>query len=488
MRIKSAVRAVLFFSLCNMPAALAVDGMVQAQTQTTPAATTNGDVIFANPIKLSISENAPGSDRPKYSGSFPMSRAVQVGLQNNLEYGQSEIDTKITHFNTRSALGKFGPNFSVNTFYSESSLNQMLFFPNTSEIATSPMQPIGKGSSFSLIFAGIQPLFTGGALRGNYKAVKSQEKQSLAKYRQSKIDTARTIKQMYLQTAWNEARLRVDSDYVKFRTLSTANMKQRMQEGRSPRADYLREESELAQAKAQVNQDYRDYNVSLINLKASMGINLSSLLDIAETLEFIDTPGDLDNFLNLAGSNRPEIAQARSRVDEMQAKRLMVRSRYAPHVYLYGLGSNITGRTPSADGSSPNPNQNGYWGGFVSVMAHQTIYDAGQREADLHAASQAVKQSNLALQQTQLKIAQDVSIAWVDLDLSKRNIDLAQAQVSSAEEDYRLLHSRYDIGKSTALEQFDAAVKLFRARLALTQAIYNYRLAQTQIVWASGSI
>ncbi len=297
MRSNLRVTTILFVFLCNMPAALAVDDIVQSQNQTAPVSTSNEDVLFANPIKLSVSRSAPASDRPQYSGSFPMSRAVQVGLQNSLEYGQSEIDTKISRFNTRSALGKFGPNFSVNTFYSESSVNQMLFFPNTSEIASSPMQPIGKGSSFSLIFAGIQPLFTGGALRGNYRAVKAQEKQSLAKYMQSKIDTARTIKQMYLQAAWNEARLRVDSDYVKFRTLSTSNMKQRMTEGRAPRAYYLREESELAQAKVQVNQDYRDYNVSLINLKASMGINLASLVDICDSLEFVDTQGDLDKFL-----------------------------------------------------------------------------------------------------------------------------------------------------------------------------------------------
>jgi len=488
MRISLTAATICFVYFCNAPAAISVDGMVQSQNQTAPVSTTNEDVLFANPIKLSVSQNAPASDRPQYSGSFPMNRAVEVGLKHSLEYAQSEIDTKISRFNTRSALGKFGPSVSANTFYSESSVNQMLFFPNDPTLGASTMQPIGKGSSFSLIFAGIQPLFTGGALRGNFKAVKAQEKQSLARYRQSKIDTARTIKQMYLQTAWNEARLRVDSDYVKFRTLSTANMRQRMTEGRAPRADFLREESELAQAKAQVNQDYRDYNVSLINLKASMGINLASLLNVSDSLEFVDTPGDLDNFLNMAGNNRPEIAQAQSRLEEMQGKRLIVRSRYAPHVYLYGLGSNITGRTPSPDGSSPNPNQNGQWGGLVSVMGHYTLYDSGQREADLHAASQAVKQSTLALEQAQLKIAQDVSIAWVDLDLSKRNIDLAKAQVSSAEEDYRLIHSRYDIGKSTALEQFDAAVKLFRARLALTQAVYNYRLAQTQIVWASGSI
>lgn len=465
----------------SLPAAYAQKSTPPSQLQNQPSATPITDILLQNPIKLSITQNAPSSDLPEYTGPFSMDRAVQVGLEHNLEYGQAQIDTKISHFNTRAALALFGPNISANTFYSASSLNQMLFFPAGGVGFQAPMQPIVKGSSFSLIFAGVQPLFTGGLLLGQYKATKALEKQSIAKYGEAKIDTARSIKQLYLQAAWYQARLRVDNDYVKLKTWSASNMKQRVDEGKAPTADYLREEAEVASAKAQLNQDYKDFNLSLINLKTNMGINLSSLIDVADPLEFVDTSGDLSTFLLKAGTSRPEIAQAQSRVDEMRAKRMMARSKYLPHVDLYGLGSNITG-------SSPDGNADGRFGGFVSVIGHYTIFDSGQRAAELHAASQAIKQVELARQQAQLKVAQDVSSAWVELDLTRRNVELAKAQVVSTEEDYRLIHTRYEIGKSIALEVFDASVKLFRARLAFLEAVYNYRLAQTNLVWSSGSI
>jgi outer membrane protein TolC len=44
------------------------------------------------------------------------------------------------------------------------------------------------------------------------------------------------------------------------------------------------------------------------------------------------------------------------------------------------------------------------------------------------------------------------------------------------------------VGKSIALEQFDAAVKMFQARLTLQEAIYKYRLAQARLIFASGEI
>ncbi|HEY9682471.1 MAG TPA: TolC family protein [Oculatellaceae cyanobacterium] len=473
---KSSLALLFFLTMFSLSPVVAQDAPLSE-----PQPTTDQEVGVNNPIKLTISATALGSDLPTVTGPMTMDQAVQSGLKNNLDYKQSLLDTEISRLNSRAALGRFGPNISLSTFYSTSSLNQMLFYPNDGVVVSAPMQPIVRGSSFSTIVAGVQPLFTGGYLRGNYSAVKSTERQSLAKYQQSRIDIARTIKQAYLQCAWNRARLQVDTDYVKFRTLSASNMHQRMVDGKAPRADFLREEAELAQAKAQVNRDYRDFNVSIINLKAAMGANLSSLIDVSEGLNYTENQKDLNGYLNAAGTNRPEIRQAQSKVEEMKARKLIARSQYLPHVDLYGLGSNITGTSP--DGTAE-----GKFGGFVSVIGHYTLFDSGQRSAQLRSARKAIIQSGYALQQTRLKVAQEVSTAWIDVDLSARNVDLAKSQVVSAEEDFRLIKTRYNIGKSTALEQFDAAVKLYRARLALTESIYNYRLAQTQIVWASGDI
>jgi outer membrane protein TolC len=72
--------------------------------------------------------------------------------------------------------------------------------------------------------------------------------------------------------------------------------------------------------------------------------------------------------------------------------------------------------------------------------------------------------------------------------VSKRNVELVKSELKSVEEDYRLLHSRYLVGKAIALEDFDAVVKLFRARLSITEAIYQYRLAQARLIYASGAI
>lgn len=258
-------------------------------------------------------------------------------------------------------------------------------------------------------------------------------------------------------------------------------MKVRMQEGKTPKADYLREESELAKARIQLNERYRDFNTALLNLKVSMAVNIGSQVVLKDTLEYVETSDDLNKFLEDAARNRPEILKAASKVTEMKARKQVAMSKYSPQVNAYGLGSNITG-------SSPDGDANGRWGGFIGVMGGITLFDSGSRFNELRAANAAVREAELSKRDVDLKVAQEVSQAWIDLDLARRNVALAKEQVTSAEEDHRLFHARYEVGKSIALEQFDAAVKMFQARLTLLEAIYKYRLAKARLTYASGSI
>ena len=343
------------------------------------------------------------------------------------------------------------------------------------------MQPIVKGSSLSLMMTFTQPIFTGGRLLGNYKAARALERQSSANYKEERIKTALAVKDAYWKAAYSQAKLRIAMDYVKYRQWSSGNLKLRVQEGKSARADFLREEAELARAKIQQNEAYRDYNSELINLKASLAVNLASLLNLKDPLEYAETSGDLSTYLMQSAKERPELNRALNRVAEMKAKRMVAMSKYSPQINAYGLGSNITG-------SSPDGNASGRYGGFIGVMGGITLFDSGARFNDLRAANAAVREAEIAKRDTDLKVAQEVSQAWIDLDLARRNVDLAKEELASAEEDQRLYHARYQVGKSIALEDFEATVKLFQAKFLLLEAIYKYRLAQARLSYSSGGI
>jgi outer membrane protein len=191
----------------------------------------------------------------------------------------------------------------------------------------------------------------------------------------------------------------------------------------------------------------------------------------------------LNHYLSEAARKRPEINQANEFVLEMKARRKVAMSKYSPQIDLYGIGSNQTGRTPESIGS----NADGRWGGLVSVIGGVTLFDSGTRLNELKAANEAVKKAEAAVKEAEIKVGQEVSLAWIDLDLMRKNVELSEAQIISGNEDQRLLHARFMIGKATSLEDFIAAVKKFEAQVNKLEAIYKYRLAQTQLLAASGN-
>jgi outer membrane protein len=478
----SGLAALFLWGLSAGGQALGTDTDILTPVGGSYAPTSKEEVEAANPIKLSVTKESPPSEFPVISGQLGMDDAVQAGVKNNLALQVSQNSWLISKFQARSELGKFGPVVTANPFYATSSLEQMLFV-QTDAVAHPPMQPVTRGTAFYQLFAGAMPIDTSGRILHGYKAARAVERQTLAGYRADRIATALKVKETYLEAAFDEARLQVASDYLKYRQWVSTNMKARMDNGKVPRADYLREIAELAKARDQLNNVYRDYNTALIKLKVTLGVDPVSIIQLKDPLEYKETEHDINFYLAEAVKHRPEIDQVAEKVKEMQARRHVAISNLLPQVTVYGLGSLGSGNTPDVAGSV-----GGNWGGMISVLGSWTVFDSGIHINQIKAAGSAIKQAAVAKKDVKLKVYQDVWTGWINLDLARRNVELAKAQVVSAAEDQRLFQKRFEVGKAIALEAFDAAVKKFQAQLTLLEAIYQYRLSQARLTWASGSI
>lgn len=444
--------------------------------------TASDEVLSGNPIKLTVTKDDLSSELPRLDEPLAIGDAVQLGLKNNLEFLASKEEWSGSKYLARAALARFGPQVSFSTFYSSSSISQMLFFMDR-DISPAPMQPIVRGNSLHLLLAGYQPIFTGGRLLGGYKAARAIERQSLAKYQSDRIKAALLIKEAYWKSAWDLARLQVSEDYVKYRKWSVGLMEARYKEGKVPRADLLREQAELAKAQQIVNSGFRDYNTSLLELKVAMGVNVGSQISLKDELKYVSITEEYSSFLSEAQRNRPEIMQADNKVKEEKAKHMVVRSQYAPQLGAYGIASNATGQTPGV-----NESVNGRWGGTISVIGGITLFDSGKRFNELKAARVAIRQAEIDRRNVHLNVAKEVSQAWIELDMARRNVSLAEAEVTSAREDERLFYRRYQVGKAIELDYFVSGVRYFDARLRLLEAIYQYRIAEAKLTWSSGNV
>lgn len=454
----------------------------QTDSNSRSNATSSDEILSGNPIKLTITKDELSSDLPMIDKPLSLDDAVKVGLKHNLEFLAAKEQWSGSKYLARAALARFGPQASMSLFYSNSSLDQMLFYMDR-EISPAPMQPIVRGNAMHALFAGYQPLFTGGRLMGGYKQARAIERQSLANYRSDRIKAALKVKESYWKAAWDLANLQVKEDYTKYRKWSTDLMKARYDQGKVNRAELLREQAELAKAQQLVNTGYRDYNSSLLELKVAMGLSVGSQISLKDELRFQRVLSNFQHFLKEAQISRPELMQADARVHEAEAKYMQARSKYLPQMGLYGVTTNATGKTPGIDGSVE-----GRWGGTLAVQGGVTLFDSGKRLNELLSAKAEVRKAAIEKKGVQLNVAKDVSQAWIDLDMAGRNVSLAEEELVSAKEDERLFHKRYQVGKAIELDYFLSGVKYFDARLRLLEAIYKYRIAEAQLIWASGNV
>lgn len=439
-------------------------------------------VLSGNPIKLTVTKDELSSDLPSLDKPLSLDNAVKIALKNNLDFLSSKEEWSGSKYLARAALGRFGPQASFSLFYANSSINQMLR-PMDGVVTPAPMQPIIRGNSLHALFAGYQPIFTGGNILGGYKRARAIERQSLATYQSDRIKAALKVKESYWKAAWDLARLQVQEDYVKYRKWSVSLIKAKYKAGKVPRADLLREQAELAKAQQLVNEGYRDYNNSLLDLKVAMGVSVGSQLALEDKLVFKKVLNKYVQFLHEAKLSRPEIMQADEKVKEAKAKYMISRSRYSPQLGVYGVATNATGRTPGVAESV-----NGRWGGTIAVQGAITLFDSGQRFNEFRAARAIVRKAQLERKNVHLNIAKEVSQAWIDLEVAERNVALANDEVVSAKEDERLFYRRYQVGKAIELDYFVSGVKYFEARLRLLKAVYNYRISEARLVWASGNV
>ena len=452
--------------------------MSQRPSGHTPAT----QILSGNPIKLTVTKDELSSDLPSLDKPLSLNNAVKIALKNNLDFLASSEEWSGSKYLARAALARFGPQASFSLFYANSSINQMLR-PMDGVVTPAPMQPIVRGNSLHALFSGYQPIFTGGNILGGYKAARSIERQSLATYQSDRIKAALTVKEAYWKAAWDLAKLQVQEDYVKYRKWSVGLMKAKYKEGKVPRADLLREQAELAKAQQLVNEGYRDYNNSLLDLKVAMGVSIGSQLSLEDKLVFKKILQLYVHYLHEAKVSRPEIMQADEKVKEAKAKYMIARSKYSPQLGVYGVATNATGRTPGIA-----ENVNGRWGGTIAVQGAITLFDSGQRFNELRSARTIVRKAQIERKNVHLNIAKEVSQAWIDLDIADRNVVLANSEVVSAKEDERLFYRRYQVGKAIELDYFVSGVKYFEARLRLLQAIYDYRIAEARLIWASGNV
>lgn len=400
--------------------------------------------------------------------------ALQVAMSESRTLKIADQEVEKANYDKRSAIAKLLPTVDASGDYSYTLKKQVMY------LGSMKMPGMPEGESNKGIEVGRSYQVAGGISAGMpllnvqlWKSVQlSKEAMELAvlKSEESKITLyTQVIKAYYgIMLAQESAKVIQQSyDNAKVNYEQIAN---RYSLGMVAEFDKIRADVAVKNLEPQL----QDAQNAIRNAQNQLRILLSLPLEqpIACVGELKDLEGDMyRKYFNATAlpTQNNQLKQLDAQIQMLRTQLSMAKSAFLPTVTLSGVY-----RTSAMDDAFSWRNY--IWSPYSMVQLTLSIplFRGGDR-------INAVKKSQLSLQQAQLQRQQLQETVQVQAQQYQDNIKTAVKQyvtakeaITQAEKGYEIAKKRYDLGSSTLVELNDANLVLAQTRLGYLQSIYGY--------------
>lgn len=297
--------------------------------------------------------------------------------------------------------------------------------------------------------------------------------------RSSRIALVNEVEKAYYQLLLTRDSYRVLQLSYENTEKNYLNITEKLKQGLVSEFDKLRSEVQLKNMKPQLVSTRNAIYLAELQLKVLMGV------DVNEPLAFDGNLNDYESDLyaelldarsDMLLTENSDLKQLDIQFKQLEKTKMINRTLFLPTL---SLTTNYSWMTMSNDFKFKDyrwfPNST------IGLALSIPIFQGGkniqkQRQTRIQMENMQTEREDL-LRNLQLNVNSSLSTmqtALEELDYSKENI-------GQAEKAYQISVKRYEVGSGTLLEMNDAEVALTQARLAYTQAIYNYMAARSDL-------
>lgn len=245
--------------------------------------------------------------------------------------------------------------------------------------------------------------------------------------------------------------------------------------GTKPKFDVTKAEVDLGNARLNVLKAENALHIALITLKDVMGIPQNPDFNIVDNLSFQKSDLQLNDVLNTAYSNRPNLRSVVARREAAERSIDLAQKGYYPV---------LSGSAGYGYSGTEFPIDSGWNAGaslsFPLFNGLSTKYQVDEARANL----EVLKANEASIRQG---IRLDVQQAFINVQDAAEQISMSELTVLQAKENYDLASGRYRTGVGSPIEVADATISLNNARANLNTALYNYKTAQAALDKAIGA-
>ena len=324
-----------------------------------------------------------------------------------------------------------------------------------------------------------QLIYSGGQVAAAIHIAKYTQDATIYSLRDIVDTTIANVRSQFYAVLLDRAIIEVQEENINLLQSQLTDQQNRFQAGTVPRFNVLQAEVALANARPQLIQARDDYDVALLNLARTLGINTNELgggmppINPVGVLTTDEKPEALNEALQLAQERRPFLKEQREQI-LIQVENIKVAlAGYQPRLtadagyemrndeYSKSLKDYVTG-----------------W--FYGITGSWNVWDSGATYGRVKQAKAQLEEAKTSYDDAVRQVDVEVQQALDQVQESEDTIVSQTKAIEEAQEALRLATERLTAGAGTQLDVLSAQVALTQSRTTLVQAQYNYNIAMAQ--------
>ena len=395
-----------------------------------------------------------------------LDKAIEMALKTNPTVKISEAESSVAKAQKDEA--KASRWLSID--YTHKTARGGYYDPDPSSSQYAPRNSHTNGFTASI------PLYTGGKLSGTIEQAVQNYKSSEYGVDESYQAVKLSATNGYYAVLQAIDTVKLSKDSVERLSAHLQNVQAQYDVGVVAKVDVLRSQVELADAEQTLIKAQNAYDLAVADLNNIIGLPHGTDLKVTESLQYNKYDNPMENCINFALANRPELFQAEASIEAAKAAVKVAKSGYMPQVAASASNDWSSTSWPGDD------NQN--WG--VGVSVSMNVFDSGVTAAKVNASEASLYKAEETYRQTKDSVQLDVRNNYLSLREAEKRIATSKVAVDSAEEDYRISQLRYQAGVGTNIDVMDAQVALTQAKNNYVQALYDYNTSSAALAKSMG--
>ena len=392
-----------------------------------------------------------------------LDEAIEIALSESNSIKIAEMTIEKTGYAKKGAYSALYPNISANGSYQRTLKKQVMAM----EMAGQAMEiEVGMSNNVSAGVTAAMPLINA-QLWQSLKLSALDVELAIEQARSSRISMVSQVKQAFYSVLLAKEAYNVYKDVYDNAQKNFEDVEKKYKVGKASEFEYLRAKVNVNNAEPEVFSAENTVTLAIWQLKAIMGIDLATELDVEGSLS--DYSNELVASLTndtISFENNTNLLQLKLQDEMLNRTIKMTKFQYIPTLsaqFSYNY---------MALGNTFDMNWNPY--SMVALSLNIPIFDGFLKRNNIrqYQKTQDILRLNIEDVERNLNIAMENYRN--EMNTSVKRYTAAETTLEMAQKSYDISQKMYEVGKATLVELNDAQLALTQAQLTMSQAIFQY--------------